>query len=159
MHRKFIAAGSAVALLAASALVSSTASATPASVPPPAPVGSVLVSTLDGPLKAKANGIEFKTKGNVVVRNFVLGYPAGSYSGWHQHPGLVMASVVSGSVTRYLPCQAPETFNVDDAFVEVGPHFVESTGGATLAITQIAPEGTGTPGNKPFREDLPEPVC
>jgi hypothetical protein len=169
MRNKTIALGSAAVLLAVSALVSSSASATPTSVPAPAPIAikdlpaddpikdpAVFVSNLPGSLKAKASGIEFKTKGTVVVRNFVLNYPANSYSGWHQHPGIVMASVLSGSVTRTLPCQAPETFTVGDAFVEVGAHYVASSGGAKLAITQIAPAGTTGPA---FREDLPEPSC
>jgi hypothetical protein len=156
MHRKVVLFGSAIAFLIGTAIAGSTASATPPSSPGPAPDGPVLVSKLDGPLKAKANGIDYHIKGDVMVRNFVLKYPAGSNSGWHKHPGLVMASVISGSVTRTLPCKAPETFTVGDAFVEVGPHFVASSTGAELQITQIAPFGT-PPAD--LREDLPAPIC
>ncbi len=163
MRASFIAGASAGALLTTTILAGSTASATPPSTPGPAPDGLVLVSQLDGRAKAKADGIDFRIKHDVVVRNFVLRYPADSNSGWHAHPGIVMASVISGSVTRYLPCGGPDgqTFTVGDAFVEVGPHYVESELGAALAITQIAPKGTGSL-DKPFREDIetaPALIC
>ena len=51
---------------------------------------------IDGKLKAKDYGIEFKTKGDVRVLDATLTYPAGTNSGWHEHPGVVIATVISG---------------------------------------------------------------
>ena len=160
--RSFV-TGSAVLALAASGLAGSTALATPGSgtsTIPPAPIPEY---SLDGPVRAHSDGIKLKTKDDAVVRTFTLTYAPGGYSGWHQHPGIVLAVVTSGAVTRRLGCEPAKTFTKGQAFTEVGRHYVanadtRSTGGtpAVLEITQIAPAGTTGPA---FREDLPAPKC
>jgi quercetin dioxygenase-like cupin family protein len=150
--------GSAILAVAASGLVGSSAFATPPGgvtiLDPTVPVKAQLA----GPVKAKANGISLKTKGDIVVRDFLLTYNPGASSGWHKHPGIVVATVQSGSVQRTLACGAPQTFTAGQAFVEVGVHRVKNITStpATLAITQMVPADTPPTG---FRIDEDRPTC
>jgi hypothetical protein len=159
--RSFV-AGSALLALTASGLVGSTAVATPGAGTVTDPPTDIPEYVLDGPVRAHADGVKLKTRDDAVVRSFRLTYNGGGYSGWHQHPGIVIAVVLSGSVQRKLPCEKFETFAAKQAFTEYGPHFVRNLdrtqGGqpAVLQITQIAPEGTT---GMAFREDLPKPTC
>lgn len=168
MRLHTLAVGAAVTVLAASGLGGSIAAATPATgpatstVPTPVPAPA----TLDGPLTAKSDGIKLKISKDALVRNFNLTYPVGSASGWHSHPGIVLAVVKSGTVVRKLPCEKPEVFTAGDAFTEAGPHFVRNyyevgstdpdAQPAVLIITQLLP--AGTPANE-FRGDEPKPKC
>jgi quercetin dioxygenase-like cupin family protein len=117
-----------------------------------APSTPLVIGTLDGPQKSEADGIEFKTEGDVAVLDFELTYNVGGYSGWHAHPGIVIATVKSGTVER-----KPQVFNVGDTFTEVGPHFVSNPGTtpAVLSITQIVPADQ----INARRIDLPAPSC
>jgi quercetin dioxygenase-like cupin family protein len=153
--------GTAILALSAPALVGSTAVATPGSgttVGPPPPFDARLA-----PVKAKADGITLKTKDETVVRSFTLTYAPNAYSGWHRHPGIVIAVVTEGAVYRKLPCQKREKFVAGQAFTEVGTHFVRNvdrrtTGGvpAKLLITQIVPADTKL---DEFRQDEDKPRC
>lgn len=132
------------------------AQATPPSVPGPA-ASQIALGTLAGPSKAEKDDIELKVRTNTTVRTFTLTYPPGSSSGWHAHPGIVLAVVESGSVTRrYADCSAPQTFIAGQAFTEVPGHLVTNPGttDAVLRITQLFPAGTTA-----LREDLPDPGC
>ena len=148
-------------LVASAGLVSSTASGDPGSGTTPYPVPPI-DSTLDGPLRATADGIKLKIDDDATVRNFVLTYGPGAFSGCHEHPGIVLAVVLEGAVERRVPHRRPETFAVGQAFTEVGPHYVRNVNTATtgpsakLLITQIVPKGTGP---TEFRKELPERTC
>ena len=163
--RSFI-TGSAVLALAASGLAGSTALATPGAgtVTDPAPPTPIPKYSFDRPVRAHADGIKLKTADDAVVRMFTLTYKSGGYSGWHKHPGIVLAVVQSGTVKRKLPCQHAETFKAGQAFTEVGRHYVYNADQtpkgagtpAVLKITQIAPEGTT---DQEFRKDVDKPTC
>lgn len=148
----------ATTVLALAGLGAAPALATP-------PVGSVVPSPAPPPeatseerVDARADGVRLKLPEGAVVRDFRLTYAPGASSGWHAHPGVVLATVVSGTVHRRVSCGAADTFTAGQVFVEVGPHLVQNTGSddAVLSITQIAPGGTT---GAAFREDLAEPVC
>lgn len=145
-------------------LAGSTANATPGS-----PAGTVaptnqVFGTLAGPAKAKQDGITFKTKEDVKVRTFTLTYAVGSYSGWHQHPGIVIATVVSGTVVQRVGCKKPKLWTAGQTFTEVAPHWVSnlylhntpSAEPAVLSITQIYPADLEP---TELREDRPAPHC
>lgn len=145
-------------------LAGSTATATPGS-----PTGSVTPSdqvfgTLSGPAKAKQDGITFRTNKDVKIRTFTLTYAVGSYSGWHQHPGIVVATVVSGTVVQRVGCDKPRLWTAGQSFTEVAPHYVSNlyrsqTRGAVpavLSITQIYPADLAP---TDLREDRPAPRC
>ncbi|WP_115789790.1 cupin domain-containing protein [Arthrobacter silvisoli] len=140
----------AVALLS----TSSIAVATPGSG---TTAGPAVIGTIEGSQKTEQDQIEFKSKGDLAVLDFELTYAAGAYSGWHKHPGIVIATVKSGSVTRQLGCTT-QTFVAGDTFTEVGPHFVSNpstTTPAVLSITQIVPADQ----LNARRIDLPAPSC
>jgi len=145
--RAKIAAGSVIALIATGAIGSAAIADSPSN-PAPGPVADVVIGTLDGPAKAKNDGIELKTKADTKVASFELKYPMGSFSGWHKHPGIVIAVVKTGKVVRQVGCHA-KVFSAGDSFTEVEPHFVKNyyaadstdpeATDAYLEITQIYP--------------------
>jgi hypothetical protein len=99
---------------------------------------------LDGPGSIHQDGINLVIgKGDATVRSFDLTYPVDSSSGWHMHPGIVIAVVVSGTVSRQLKDCSIATFSAGEAFTEVGPHLVWNPGmaEAVLRITQVFPTG------------------
>lgn len=114
-------------------------------------------------LKVAQDGVTLMTREATTVTTFDLTYPPGSYSGWHSHPGIVIAVVVSGKVVRQTPCAPAETFGVDTggtlvgSFTEVGPHHMSNPFDepAVLSITRIYPTAdAATP-----RIDEPAPIC
>ena len=125
-----------------------------AAAPTPTPTAPPVVGDLPAHTKAKQDGIELKTRDDAQVASFTLHYPVGAESGWHRHPGIVLAVVESGTVTRQVGCDV-ETFTVGDAFTEVEPHFVRNVGAtpALLRITHVFPAGATR------RADTPPPVC
>jgi hypothetical protein len=126
-----------------STLVGSAALATPATGPKTIPSVPV-VGVLDGRARAAQDGIALFVRDDTTVKTFELTYPYGAASGWHKHPGIVIAVVKSGTVHRITApgCKA-ETFTTGNAFTEVGAHYVwnEGPGDATLVITQLLPKG------------------
>ena len=122
---------------------------------------SSVTGRLDGtgnrPFTAEQDGVRLSAQGATDVTTFDLTYPPGSYSGWHSHPGIVVAVVRSGEVVRQTGCKR-ERFRPGDAFTEVGAHHVSnpsSTVPAVLSITRIYPaSGAATP-----RVDEPAPTC
>lgn len=144
--------GRAGAIAAASICIASVAmsgaQATPAG-PGPAPnlptSTAIAAGTLDGPVTIKQDGIKLVVENtDATVRSFDLTYPVGTYSGWHQHPGIVVAVVESGKVSRQLKGCGVTTFVAGQSFYETGPHFVwnpDPTVPAKLKITQIYPAG------------------
>jgi len=130
--------------------VGSIALATPPADPPLTPItdpNPPIIGLLDGRTKAKNDGIELRTRTDTNVAAFELTYPVGSFSGWHSHPGIVIAVVKSGTVNRQVGCKV-KTFTAGDSFTEVDPHFVSNyytdpakpgAVPAVLEITQIYP--------------------
>ena len=140
-------------------LAGSTATAAPGSGTTPS---NVVVGTLAGPAKAKQDGVTLKTRGEVKVRSFTLTYAVGGFSGWHRPPGIVVATLVSGSVVQRVGCDAPRIWTAGQSFTEVAPHYVsnlyrnEGAGAvpAVLSITQIYPADAPA-----TREEVPAPHC
>jgi quercetin dioxygenase-like cupin family protein len=135
--------------------------ATKPSDPPPKPTTPV-IGRLHGPTKVTHDDIGLATRSDAKVATFEINYPIGAYSGWHSHPGIVIAVVKSGAVERQTGCEM-KTFRAGDSFTEVGPHFVRnsyrnaSAVGATpavLEITQIYPADAPS-----RRIDQQAPVC
>lgn len=141
----------------------SSASATPPSVPPPTASGTS-TGALDGTdrhaLVVAQDHVALKATVPTTVSTFDLTYQPGQFSGWHSHPGIVVAVVTSGTVERLTATKrgtcVTEEFGVGESFTEVGPHLVRNTGDvpAILSITRIYPT-SATQG----RIDEPEPTC
>ncbi len=154
------------AVLAAGAWMSA-AGATPTATPGPTPTltpAPAVSGTLDDSgrriLRITQDGVDLRVRGETTVLTTELVYAPGQESGWHTHPGIVVAVVSEGSVVRQTPDRrgrcVSETFEEGDAFYEVGPHFVSNPDDepALLRITRIypsdMPEG---------RVTLDEPPC
>jgi len=151
-------AGAAGATMAAGVLLATAAVAAPGptAAPPPVPTpGPVVTGTLDGGTRAKQDGIALRTREDATVRTFTLTYPAGAESGWHQHPGVVLATVESGTVVQQVGCRR-NVWRAGESFTEVEPHLItnrSATTPAVLRITQIVPVGAT------LREDVDPPRC
>jgi quercetin dioxygenase-like cupin family protein len=115
--------------------------------------------TTVGPMQFNVGDIKFQTKARVDVAYATVTIdPLGS-SGWHSHPGVVLVTVSSGTVTFY---NADCTSNTYAA----GASFVESNGATGLArnestttpaivyVTYIVPAGAPA-----LRIDQPNPGC
>lgn len=104
--------------------------------------------------------VELKNKGGleVVVRSFY--YATGAYSGWHEHPGPVLITVLEGTLTFFnadAPC-TPIVVHAGEGYVDDGGgHIARNLSGASardLAI-YLAPPGTPVPSG--LRIDIPAP--
>jgi quercetin dioxygenase-like cupin family protein len=115
--------------------------------------------TTSGPMQFNMGEIKFQTKDRVdIAQATVTIDPLGS-SGWHSHPGVVLVTVATGTVTFY---NADCSFNTYGA----GASFVESNGATGLArnqssttaavvfVTYIVPAGAPA-----LRIDQPNPGC
>ena len=114
--------------------------------------------TTAGAMQFNVGEIKFQTKDRVDFANATVTIDPLGNSGWHSHPGVVLVTVTSGTVTFY---QADCSFNVYPA----GSSFVESNGATGLArnesatanavvyVTYIVPVGAA------LRIDQPDPGC
>jgi quercetin dioxygenase-like cupin family protein len=113
--------------------------------------------TIANGFRVHVDGIKMKIKGPVDVAVAQLSFDPGGTTGWHSHPGPVLVTVKSGTVTRYLAdgC-VRETFTVGQGFVELPGHVhMVRNEGATPAQTVasfIVPVGA------PLRIDAPAPA-
>jgi quercetin dioxygenase-like cupin family protein len=81
---------------------------------------------------------------DVIVQTIT--YQPGGFSGWHHHPGVVVAVVKSGQITRFKADCSKQTFTAGQSFVEMGDKdvvFVKNEGSTPTEIeaTLIDPAG------------------
>ena len=105
---------------------------------------SLVTGNLDNRIEANTDQVKLQTKGLTDVRIQKIVFDAGGTSGWHHHPGIVIATVASGVVnfthgcdsTNYGPGQP-----AGSVFVEHGdtPGQASSVLGATTFVTFVAP--------------------
>jgi quercetin dioxygenase-like cupin family protein len=81
---------------------------------------------------------------DVIVQTIT--YQPGGFSGWHHHPGVVVAVVKSGQITRFRADCSKQTFTTGQSFVEMGDKdvvFVKNEGSTPTEIeaTLIHPAG------------------
>ncbi len=145
------------------ALVVAGAAATVALATPGFGITTTTFFTADFPNSVQDNSdrVKFQTKDPTTVRVQQLVWAAGAYSGWHHHPGVIIVTVQSGSVTVEDSSCNSVTYGPglpDGAvFVEGGdnPIQVTSASGATEYAMQIAPTA-----NPPvFRTEDNPPAC
>ena len=75
-------------------------------------------------------------------------FPPGAYSGWHTHPGFLVSTVLSGTLTRYNTDCTSQTFGAGQSWTETGTNtFIiknETGADASDTVTFIVPGGTPT---------------
>ena len=75
-------------------------------------------------------------------------FPPGAYSGWHTHPGFLVSTVLSGTLTRYNTDCSSQTFGAGQSSTETGANtFIvknETNAVASDTVTFIVPGGTPT---------------
>lgn len=105
--------------------------------------------------------VKMQTKDRTDVRVQRLTFAAGSYSGWHHHPGVVIVAVASGSVTLVDANCGSKTYGPGQpnggVFIE-GHHAAQqavSQNGATVYVTYVAPSAQPPV----FRIEDPVPLC
>jgi quercetin dioxygenase-like cupin family protein len=87
--------------------------------------------TTVGPMQFNVGDIKFQTKDRVDIAYATVTIDPLGTSGWHSHPGVVLVTVASGTVTFY---GADCSFNTYPA----GASFVESDGATGLARNESA---------------------
>ena len=104
--------------------------------------------------------IKFQTKDASTVRVQKLEFASGGHTGFHHHPGVVIVSVQSGSLTLVDGSCGTEVHGAGTVFVEGADHVHEavSPGGATVYVTYIVPRDY-TPASEKFRVEEPVPFC
>jgi quercetin dioxygenase-like cupin family protein len=91
---------------------------------------------------------------NVIVQDVV--YAPGGHTGWHSHPGILLSSVISGSIEWYDSRCIKHVYNVGDSLTEsTQPHYVRNIGTANahFMVTYVIAKG------QPRRIDQPAPAC
>lgn len=104
--------------------------------------------------------VKFQTKDPTTVRVQKLEFAPGSFTGFHHHPGVVIVSVQSGSLTLVDGSCATEVHGTGSVFVEGENHAHQavSPGGAIVYVTYIVPRDY-SPASEKFRVEEPVPFC
>ena len=114
-------------------------------------------STLSESIQANDNRIKFQTKDPTDLVTQQVTFAAGTNSGWHHHPGVILVLVKTGVVTVHDENCQTVTYSAGHAFIEGGtePMMVSNEGSETAVdvATQVAPAGS------PFRIEDDPPLC
>jgi quercetin dioxygenase-like cupin family protein len=118
-------------------------------------------ATLSHSTEATTHEVKLETKGPVDFVTATVNIAAGGSSGWHSHPGIVLVSVVSGSLVFYDSHCRAIVHAAGSAFVESGNHSglvrnESTTTPAVVYVTYLVPGGTPNAG---LRIDKPNPGC
>jgi quercetin dioxygenase-like cupin family protein len=125
--------------------------------PPSGVAATPLTRATLGEIQAKNDGIKVKSlQRSADVALVKLTIEPGGKTGWHHHPGVVLVSVASGTVTEYHEDCQPTVIQAGEGFVESQGHvhFVRNEGKdpAVLYVTFLVP--TTTP---PTGLTIPDP--
>jgi quercetin dioxygenase-like cupin family protein len=121
---------------------------------------SLVTGTQTDEIKLNSDRVKLQTKGPADVRVQLITFDAGGASGWHHHPGFVIATVKTGTVTFTRDCKSTD-YGPGSVFVESGdsPGQASSTNGATVYATFVAPHVDATAGGPVFRIEDDPPTC
>ena len=112
----------------------------------------LVTAKLDNSVQMNSDRVKFQTKDPTYVRVQEFNIASGGLSGWHHHPGIVIAAVQSGAVTFTNSDCSSETYGYDTQdpphVLPAGSVFTEgnddpgqasSVSGALLYATFVAP--------------------
>jgi hypothetical protein len=135
-----------LAVVGAVALVGSIATVTIASPGSGVTSTTLVTANLEHEVQMNSDRVKFQAKGPADVRIQKLVFTAGSFSGWHHHPGIIIVSVESGAVTLWSADCSATTYGpglaAGSVFAEGGddPVQASSATGATAYVTYVAPD-------------------
>jgi quercetin dioxygenase-like cupin family protein len=140
--------GKASVAVAFSAMTLMALTITASATPPSGFVGGPQVrGTLPSDIRLKADGVKFQTSGQVDVVVQTIAVSPGGFSGWHTHPGFVLAVVESGSATLQVGCSIT-TYTAGQSFYETGTTPVMARNltqqDYVLRVTYVVPKGAAT---------------
>ena len=77
-----------------------------------------------------------------------VNFPAGAASGWHTHPGFLVSTELTGTLTKYATDCSSQSYNPGQSWTETGANtFIvknETNAAASDIVTFIVPGGTPT---------------
>jgi hypothetical protein len=86
-------------------------------------------------------------------------FPAGAYSGWHTHPGFLVSTELTGTLTKYGTDCSSQSYSSGQSWTETSANtFIvknETSTDASDIVTFIVPGGTPTTA---LRFDKPQPT-
>jgi len=92
---------------------------------------------------------------NFIVQDVI--YAPGGHTGWHSHPGILLSSVISGSIEWYDSRCRKHVYNAGDSLTEsTQSHYVrnvDTANNAHFMVTYVIARG------QPRRIDQPAPAC
>ena len=122
--------------------------------------GVLAHGTLAGPVQLNMGVIKFQTKADIDVVTATVNLDAHASSGWHSHPGIVIVTVLSGTVTFYDDLCVGTPHAAGTTFIEAngvtGLARNESDATAQVYVTYLVPAGTPNSG---LRIDQLNPGC
>jgi quercetin dioxygenase-like cupin family protein len=150
-RRKWVAATVAVAVFATFTAVALGTGAFSFTTTP------LATGSLDNPIQLNNDRIKLQTKDPIIVRVASVAFGPGGSSGWHHHPGFVVATVATGSLTYETSDCSQTTYGPGSVFIESGdePALATSTGGETGYLTYVVPKADPAV----FRIDDAAPAC
>ena len=149
------------AAIAASASIGSLATAAMASPSSGVTFTTLTVQDFLDPDAINSDKIKFQTKEETIVRIQSATWNAGSTSGWHNHPGVIVGVVTTGSVTVWDGNCGQKTYGpglaLGAVFIEGDDEIMQATssGGATEYVVHVIPK-TSPP---VFRVENDPPPC
>ena len=157
LHRRHVVAGTVGVLVLG--ILTPGAQASPGS--PTIKVVTFVTAQLNHTLHLKHDGVALRTKSPTDIRMQSLTFLAGDRTGWHHHPGLVLVTVQTGSVTVWDEDCSTTTYGPGLAagavFTEGGndSQEVTSAGGGTVYVTFVVPRAVPPV----FRIEDPATTC
>jgi hypothetical protein len=108
-------------------------------------ITTLVTANFDNTVHLNSDRVKFQTKDPTDIRIQKLVFGAGSFSGWHHHPGIVIVTVELGALTLWESDCSSQTYGPGltngAVFAEGGdsPQQVTTTGGATVYAVFVAP--------------------
>jgi quercetin dioxygenase-like cupin family protein len=99
---------------------------------------------------------KLRTEGASNIEAQEAAYSAGGVNGWHSHPGIVMVTLISGTIEWFNEKCEPTTYNAGDAWTEGSQvHYFRNTGTVNVQLTAVYVIAKG----EKARIDQPAPAC
>jgi quercetin dioxygenase-like cupin family protein len=100
--------------------------------------------------------VELETEGPSTLSTQAASIAAGGHNGWHSHPGMVVVTVISGSITWYDENCVATDYKAGDSWVEgsqIHAFRVTSSTAVQLMAWFVTAQGQA------LRTDQPAPAC